>query len=1180
MPTADSAGSQSAESKQLSRRESRRGLAIPILAGIGLLAVSVILAIWRTGLQQSELEEKFLTETLGLAQALSLWSDQAFDAALAGNEPSAEFTQLSCHLHRFATFAGYAGAWTLIARDGEYRLGPSSDDPSSDCATQAAPAMQAPPADVEQVLASGQADLSARYSRAHLRMISALAPVPNSSGPMSSGPNSSVPASSPESPRTTVLVGLDLPEREWRVAILRAAVLPLALGGLLTLIFAIAFLVVNRSGANHIETATSLRYLEPMLAAMTGVALTITATAITYQLEQDFKSDLLEWESARTSFDLTQALRSLSHNDSATAASSGTQAPATWDDLPGNSANSDSTTIIAAIKQSLQHSASQHNRSKVRIDASILALDEHNEARLVERLSKDQTNAQDQTDAPRETLAPLPPLSAAAQLQELLPVFAGDRTLALRLRILDAQAVRPTTGAAGAAAAIGLILTAVATVLVIWLRGRLASLEQLLNQRTAILQRREENFAAITNAVRDAIIMMDAESKVAYWNPAAERLFGYTEAEARGQDLHQLLCNSATATAYQRRGSAQRPGSSPVVGQLIELEGQHKDGSSLPLELSLSAMQLDGQWHGIGVLRDIAARKRSQARLVKLNGCLANLGSDYRENITRITAVCGEILEADTALYNKLDNGMLTTLGRWNAPDDLPYRDHPEGHICYDLISGQNSRTSGHCGAVPGDNDSREALFLRDLSQTPYLNTDLAVRKYALKAYFGHVVRCGSKNVGSLCVVFKHQRSPSDEEKRLLGILAAALTTEENRHFATRGLELSEKRMSLAMRSTGIGIWEYEPTTRQLRLDESMHGLLALQPTLAVRSIDDWMLRLLPEDMPKLHRVLDNTFEEDDELDEEMRVQIAEDELRYLRIIGSVHRQDRDADCYIIGVCYDITRRKENEARLRHARDMAEQASELKTRFLSQVSHELRTPMNAVLGFGQLLDSDPDLNSDQHDSVREILQSGHHLLKLIDEVLDLAQIESGEADLQVEQLILAPALEESLALIKQSAADHHVHIDFVRPGDLAVAVDPFRLKQILVNLLSNAVKYNRPGGRVGLEAEALPASEDAEERVRIRVSDTGAGIPPEQLKELFEPFRRLPDAQMQGIKGAGLGLAVVKRLVALMNGEIGVASTPGEGSCFWIDLPRRPASLATSGLLKPESASPLLLYDE
>lgn len=257
---------------------------------------------------------------------------------------------------------------------------------------------------------------------------------------------------------------------------------------------------------------------------------------------------------------------------------------------------------------------------------------------------------------------------------------------------------------------------------------------------------------------------------------------------------------------------------------------------------------------------------------------------------------------------------------------------------------------------------------------------------------------------------------------------------------------------------------------------------------------------------------------------------------------------------YLFNIFSDYTSELERQRELADARDEAERANQAKSEFLSSMSHELRTPMNAILGFTQLMQYDEELPAEHQDNIKEILEAGQHLLELINEVLDLARVESGNIDLSIEPVALAPVIHECLSLVSPLAQQRAVTLNREALTGVAVRADRTRLKQVLINLISNAIKYNREGGTVWLEARAL-----LDDRLRVQIRDTGSGIAPERLAELFQPFSRL-GADSSDIEGSGIGLTISRRVVEMMGGSIGVESVPGTGSTFWIELPLETAS--------------------
>src|SRR6202521_5587576 len=272
---------------------------------------------------------------------------------------------------------------------------------------------------------------------------------------------------------------------------------------------------------------------------------------------------------------------------------------------------------------------------------------------------------------------------------------------------------------------------------------------------------------------------------------------------------------------------------------------------------------------------------------------------------------------------------------------------------------------------------------------------------------------------------------------------------------------------------------------------------------------------------------------------------------------------DRDRKLQgVFAAARDVTERKrldhelqEQNVELKRARAAAEKANLAKSDFLSSMSHELRSPLNAILGFAQLISSDsPPPTPSQTASIDQILHAGWYLLQLINEILDLAQIESGKLALSREPTALAEVMLECQAMIEPQGQKRGITLTFPHSGvPYFVDADRTRLKQVLINLLSNAIKYNQADGTVVVDCNRRGPA-----RIRISVTDTGAGLPPDMLMQLFQPFNRLGQERSTE-EGTGIGLVMSKRLVELMGGVIGVHSTVGLGSVFWFELNSTPA---------------------
>lgn len=365
---------------------------------------------------------------------------------------------------------------------------------------------------------------------------------------------------------------------------------------------------------------------------------------------------------------------------------------------------------------------------------------------------------------------------------------------------------------------------------------------------------------------------------------------------------------------------------------------------------------------------------------------------------------------------------------------------------------------------------------------------------------------------------------------------------------AEEAVRLAHSRYAQLFEATNEGWWFVEPDGTTIDVNPAMCTILG-------RSRDDVMRRSFFEFVDEENRAV---LEKQLEL---RRSGIAEPyELTLLRADGS------DVTCIVnpapiydddgrhvgsIGLWTDVTDLKRAIRELAAAELRAQDASRAKSQFLSTMSHELRTPLNAILGFAQLLGVDPDepLSERQEQNVGYITSAGRHLLDLITDVLDLARIEAGNIELDVQALDVGALVADCVRLVEGLASQRDVGVEVGRPAAVTVQADAVRIRQALLNLLSNAIKYNSVGGAVAVEVSTSDAG-----TVRISVADTGPGIPPALAAGLFEPFNRL-GAERGEIEGTGIGLSITRQLVEAMGGTVGFGTEVGRGSRFWIELP-------------------------
>jgi len=370
----------------------------------------------------------------------------------------------------------------------------------------------------------------------------------------------------------------------------------------------------------------------------------------------------------------------------------------------------------------------------------------------------------------------------------------------------------------------------------------------------------------------------------------------------------------------------------------------------------------------------------------------------------------------------------------------------------------------------------------------------------------------------------------------------------DDRKRAELALAERERQLREAQTLAHIGNWTANLRSGELVWSDEIYCIFGHAPGSFAPSVEAFHAAVHPDDRERVNES-EKRAAQTGRHDVVHRIVRPDGTVRHVHELAQMETDAAGNRVRLTGTVQDVTERVEVEQAMIAARDEADRANQAKSEFLSSMSHELRTPMNAVLGFGQLMEYDATLPGEHLDSVREILKAGHHLLELINEVLDLAKVESGHIDLSLEPVEVCPIVDECLGLVAPLADKRDIQLGHIGLAGAMVRADRMRLKQVLLNLLANAIKYNRDGGSVRLDVRP-----EGVERLRIRVTDTGPGIPAARMAELFQPFSRL-DAEGSDIEGTGIGLTITRRIVEMMGGSVGVESEVGVGSTFWVELP-------------------------
>ena len=420
---------------------------------------------------------------------------------------------------------------------------------------------------------------------------------------------------------------------------------------------------------------------------------------------------------------------------------------------------------------------------------------------------------------------------------------------------------------------------------------------------------------------------------------------------------------------------------------------------------------------------------------------------------------------------------------------------------------------------------------------------------------------------GQVRQVITHSRRESGDQGPMLFGVVIDVTEQRCAELALRS---AMEQAALAARGAGLGTWQLDLKTGLTAWDAQMWALRGLPPRQQAMTVEERLAVVHPDDRSRAERTMQHATDTGTTLHLEFRVIWPDGQVRWLASRSSEVNDAASGTAQRIGVNWDITDTR-TAAAARHERELALRENQARSRFLARMSHELRTPLNAMLGFTQLMQDDDTQAlptpavARRQERLAHVSAAGAHLLALIDDVLDLSSLQSGELQLALETLDLATLLQSTLPLLGPALAARPVPVHL---GALPhrVQADARRLRQVLLNLLSNAIKYNRAGGEVRVESTRVGSE------VLISVADTGRGMSQEQQLHLFEPFNRL-GAQSRSIEGTGIGLAIAKSLVERMGGSLAVQSQAGQGSVFELRLRAAPDLAAAPGAVPHRDTS-------